>query len=248
MKLSILLLALENRPWRNVYDQLWSQVCHSSEVELLVEYDRGEKTSGQKRFDITQKAMGDYVCFVDDDDQVSSDYVKEILEGCKQDKDVITFCLEMTRSDRPKTEIWRFGLQTNQRSQGKMMVNHLCAWRRETATRVSWCPDVGYADDQLWMQPLYHAGLVQTEYHLPEVLYHYQFSPQVTQNQKTDRMAFTRQYVGSGLRCFKEDDELLVEVGGLERYQHSVVVRDRNRVETLRQLAELQQYHVVQVS
>ena len=250
MKLSIMILALEGRPWHDIYYELLSQsYAFPDQVEVLVEYDKGERTSGQKRHDVTQRSKGEYICFVDDDDKVASDYVSSILTGCESGADVVTFCLDLTRLDRQnsKVEVWHFGLQPNQRTRGKMMVNHLCAWKKEIATKVSWCPDIGYADDQLWMQPLFHAGLVKTEFHIQKVLYHYLFHQGTTQNQKANRMQFSREYVGTGLRCFKKDEEIYIEVGNCVKFDTAVVVRDRHRQETLIPLSELQHYHTIQI-
>lgn len=251
MKLSIMILALEGRPWTAIYQDLLKQSePFKDRVEVLVEHDRGERTSGQKRHTVTKRAKGEYICFVDDDDKVSSDYVREMLLGCESGMDVVTFCLDLTRLDKTsqKVEVWKFGLNVNLRVQGRMMVNHLCAWKKEIATRVSWCPEVGYADDQLWMQPLYHAGLIQTEHHIHKVLYHYLFHPAVTQQQRTDRMQFSRQYVGGGLRCFKKGEELLIEVGNCIKFSDAVIVRDNQCRETLVDLSDLQHYHTITIA
>jgi glycosyltransferase involved in cell wall biosynthesis len=48
-------------------------------VEIIVEGDAGEMTVGKKRNILLEKASGDYVCFVDDDDMVPDYYVSHIL-------------------------------------------------------------------------------------------------------------------------------------------------------------------------
>ena len=49
----------------------------TSEVEVLTELDDGTRSIGEKRNALVESAGGEYVCFVDDDDMVSSDYVGE---------------------------------------------------------------------------------------------------------------------------------------------------------------------------
>jgi hypothetical protein len=44
-------------------------------VEILIEKDDGESKIGAKRNRLIGRATGDYVCGIDDDDLVTSDYV-----------------------------------------------------------------------------------------------------------------------------------------------------------------------------
>lgn len=90
-KLSILICSLEKR--KESLDRLLSVLKQqkTDEVEILVDVDNGEKIIGQKRNDLLEKSTGDYVCFIDDDDLVSDDYISRILDAIKSKKDCITF-------------------------------------------------------------------------------------------------------------------------------------------------------------
>ena len=60
-------------------------------VEILYIGDNKKRTIGSKRNDLLLLAKGDYSCFIDDDDDVSEDYVDRILEASEKDTDCIVF-------------------------------------------------------------------------------------------------------------------------------------------------------------
>lgn len=89
MKLSILICTLESRRWflDKLMYQLKSQ--QTSDVEILIWKDGGDLTIGEKRNKLLEKASGDYICFVDDDDNVSEQYVNLILNAIKTEPDCV---------------------------------------------------------------------------------------------------------------------------------------------------------------
>lgn len=60
-------------------------------VEILVEVDDEKMPIGKKRNILLQKSSGKYVVFIDDDDSVSEDYIKNILNALDEEPDVIGF-------------------------------------------------------------------------------------------------------------------------------------------------------------
>lgn len=247
--LSLLMCGLESRPWQLVRDAICAQ-CEpvSSHVEFLTEIDDGTETSGVKRQRLMDSATGRYVAFLDDDDEYDPNYVRSLLRGCASAADVVTFCLDMLKDGRG-IEKWQFGLHPNNRRSGLMCANHLCAWRSDIARQVAWCPELGYADDHLWFQPLYHAGLLATQWHVQRVLYHYIYTSRGTANQTAERIRKSREYVGTGLRCFRtQADQLLVEVGGQRnRGSLKTLVRNcRNEVSEI-DVREHQHYHTITI-
>lgn len=93
-KLSILICSLDNR--KQFLERLMSLLDKqkNDDVEILVEVDNGEMTIGEKRNFLIKKSNGKYVCFIDDDDMVSNDYVDLILSKIDSNPDVIGFELE----------------------------------------------------------------------------------------------------------------------------------------------------------
>ena len=75
-------------------------------VEYLVDCaGRGVMTTGQKRNDLLARAKGEYICYVDDDDIVSNDYIQKVLEALESKPD----CVGMVGVlKRPGVEDWTF--------------------------------------------------------------------------------------------------------------------------------------------
>lgn len=238
-----------------MHDRVMFQIRNRPDIEFLYEADDGELSSGQKRFNLTHRARGEYISFVDDDDDLSRDYVNSIYSEMQKDcTDVISFNLQMTINNK-KLEAWKLLLcenGRNNRHKGEMMVNHLCAWRRELAIRSPWCPDLGYQDDSLWVFPLVHSGHVESHVHIDKTLYQYIYFDKVTENQKPLAKKFTNtQYLKNGIRCFLKDQEILLEVpvcgSGYKAHNKNTHVCVRNWLNeiSIQKLSSLHHYYTV---
>ena len=257
--LSILMPALSFRE-QNLADKIRSQIenlgSRKRTVEFLTSIDSGEKTSGQKRQALFDASSGERVCFVDDDDDVHEHYVEELAKSSVfwSDCSVITFNLRMTSTRRHaagrpinRHELWKFGLWGDRRSAGMMSANHLCAWRRDIAGLVAWDPTLGYADDQMWYQPiLNHPSLCLTSKHIDIPLYSYRFSYSGTINQRPDVVARTKRQNGSGTRCFIFDDRICIEVKPNHAPQGMIACRD-NKNSIVFVPESLTPYHVIKI-
>lgn len=208
MKLSVLIAAMPHRPHKEITAILRRQAEQCGGVEVLCEVDDG--LSGPKRQRLLEAAQGDYIAFVDDDDKVADDYVCELLEAARSGADVLTFNLDFYRNGH-LAETWQFGPWPNQRRKGKMQLNHLCAWRREIARKVAWCPDLGHNDDHLWFDPLYQAGLVKTTHHIDLPLYEYRYAANQTVNQSARIRKQSAEYMRGGKRCWLVGGEIIIE-------------------------------------
>jgi hypothetical protein len=102
--LSILIPTTPDRGemFTGLYNELQNQVeyCktfHPSlgNVQILVDdsvkFLEGGLSIGKKREALVMRAQGKYLCFVDDDDLVSGNYLETLLRLCQNDADVITF-------------------------------------------------------------------------------------------------------------------------------------------------------------
>jgi glycosyltransferase involved in cell wall biosynthesis len=89
IKLSILICSLESRSklLNRLLSVLGPQVENEKSVEILISKDNGNIPIGTKRNNLVSNAKGDYVCFVDDDDLVSNEYVKKILKAIETKPD-----------------------------------------------------------------------------------------------------------------------------------------------------------------
>jgi len=90
MKLSILIPTLSGRTEQclSLVDRLLDQIEKNSyPVEVVTLYDEGQKSIGTKRNELIQMAKGEYVCFVDDDDDITSNYIELLMEGINKGVD-----------------------------------------------------------------------------------------------------------------------------------------------------------------
>ncbi len=202
MQLSILIPTLVARSSRlaRLMAGLATQLTH--EVEVLLEQDNGEKPSGAKRNALLFRARGEYVAFVDDDDEVTGDYVSSLLDAMKTSPDVITFHA-LRDCDGGPTETVQFGLHLRDTVGSlRMAANHLCAWKRSLATRVRFPDFLGYGDDQFWYKPLHAAGWAQMEVNIPRPLYLYHYSKKCTVNQHPQNVRRSHELAAAGIDCF----------------------------------------------
>lgn len=154
----------------------------SKNVEHLVLIDNKKRSIGLKRESLVQSATGKYVAFVDDDDDISNDYVDSLLEGIRHNPDVVTFKQYCYINDNP-VSIINFSLN-NKENEGYVAgttVNrqpfHVCAWRSSIAKKYSFT-DKNYSEDWYWAQQLIKAS--KTEYHIDKAIHSYVYDDRVT--------------------------------------------------------------------
>lgn len=180
--LSILICSLESRrdSLRILLDNLFSQMI--DEVQILIDVDNGQKTTGQKRNDLLSSAKGKYIVYIDDDDNVSDDYIQLILEAIKFDCDVVGIHLLMTTNNNPDSECrtyhsikyktW-YDSPDPDRKGRKMYFrcpNHLNPVKRELAIQARF-PDENIGEDKDYSHNLY--PLLDTERYIEKPIYYY---------------------------------------------------------------------------
>lgn len=79
-RLSICICSLESRQTslQLLLDSL-DQQNNGTLVQILTDVDDGSISIGQKRNQLVDKATGDYIAFIDDDDAVADDYIIKII-------------------------------------------------------------------------------------------------------------------------------------------------------------------------
>ena len=180
MKLSILICSLEQRKQllELLVRELEKQVSLAKargKVEILTDIDRGEKIIGQKRNDLLNRAKGDYIVFIDDDDWVYPCYVKEILKALKTNPDSLAICGHMT-TDGANQEQWFISIEHEWvRTNGiyYRFPNHITPVKREHALKVKF-PTINCHEDYQYGLGL--RGHLKTEVKIEEPVYHYRYS------------------------------------------------------------------------
>jgi glycosyltransferase involved in cell wall biosynthesis len=144
------------------------------QVEVLTECDSGEMCVGAKRNRLLERAQGEYVCFVDDDDDVTDDYVDKILEAIKSKPS----CVGISGRIFYQGE-WRLfhhsieygGWYTGTDGDFYRTPNHLNPVRREIALDAMFDESKGFGEDHDYSLRL--RPLLETEIIIEEPIYIY---------------------------------------------------------------------------
>lgn len=189
-KLSILICTLP-QPYRDILyisrlaTKLTNQI-RGRKVQILYLGDNKSITVGEKRNELLRIAKGERIIFVDDDDQITDNYIDKLLEYCKLDFDCISIGVHFTRNgDGDATYDYNYKQNINfrdtnnggKRMHGRMP-NHLCLWKKEVARRVEF-PHKNLGEDHDWAEKQI---LLDYSFHdTKELLYHYDFKDKNTQ-------------------------------------------------------------------
>jgi glycosyltransferase involved in cell wall biosynthesis len=123
-------------------------------VEIIVDTDNMNKSVGKKRNDLIEKAKGEFICFIDDDDFVSENYLSTILYHLNSGIDILLIGIEHIENGVKKTKIlpslYMDNLNTGEAS-FKTNHFHLCPHKKSIARNVMFdC--VNFAEDMLYSQ------------------------------------------------------------------------------------------------
>ena len=184
IKLSILIPVHESH-WKQcdeLLDHLNKQFANKEEVEIIPFMNKGEFTKGYYRNLLLTLAKGEYVCFIDADDWTNENYIQLLLKGIKTQpthislKGVIT-----TNGQNPK--IFE---HSNKYDSWKTMpsgdveylrtISHLNCIKSSIATQFKF-PEINHGEDHAWSELICKSGLLNKEYYIDTVLYHYNYIP-----------------------------------------------------------------------
>ena len=192
-KLSILICAIHKRRemLKTLLDSLYAQVFNLPEpqdVEILYSIDDKEMSIGEKRNLLMSIARGEYVCFVDDDDRVSGDYIPLILRALDTKPDCVSIMRMVTfGSVYPLLERSSLAYRalenatTDAEGIRKSFSYHLCPMKRSIASSVKF-PDLSFNEDLKWGMEI--SPLLKTMVPIQLPCYHYNFFFESTETQK----------------------------------------------------------------
>lgn len=188
-KLSILIPTIPSRldQFKVIYEKIDLQ-ARDRNVEILWVGDNKKRSIGLKRDALVQISKGEYVAFVDDDDDVSTDYIIKLLQAIEQFPDVITFrqlsyydkthCIINFDLHNSVNEPFKpVGLTENPLTI-KRRPFHVCAFRGDIARRYHF-PDKMWGEDWEWCEQVLKD--VKTQVHIDEILHIYRFNTEVTE-------------------------------------------------------------------
>lgn len=181
MKLSILTPTIPERSAQ--VSALCAKIAEQStgaQVEHLVLCDNRTRTIGAKRQALVDIARGDYFSFVDDDDDISPDYVASILTAINAGADVVTFRQRAIYNGAESEVVFGVNNQDAPFNPGMETLRapwHVCAWRRDT---VAGClfGESNYGEDLTWC--LQARRRARTGTHIDRVLHTYRHDAALT--------------------------------------------------------------------
>lgn len=181
MTLSILIPTIESRyqQFSALLDFLEVQPGFKTYFNIFAYYDEGQMTIGEKRQLLLEQADGDYVAFIDDDDEVTDQYIPRIIAACWNKPDVVGFKGWMT-TNGAKKELWEISKSNPYKTchQGPFRYlrfnNHLSPVKREIALKIGY-KFMTHGEDYDYACRLQQSGLIRSEFFIDEFLYHYKY-------------------------------------------------------------------------
>lgn len=183
MKLSILIPTVPRRLhsfFPSMVENLQGQIG-DQDIEILGFYDNKRRSVGAKRNSLLQIANGEYVTFIDDDDEVTPDYVSEIMNGIADSgPDVVVYDVICTINNG-RQQYCRYGVEYEYHEEGDDWYGkpaHTHVWRREIAKQGIF-PETNFSEDMNWVKQVW--PLVRQQLRISKVLYHYNFNDAISE-------------------------------------------------------------------
>lgn len=161
--LSILICSVDTEERQNelkkLINELHRQISknYAEEIiEIIVDTDNMIKSVGQKRNDLIEKARGEFICFIDDDDFISENYLSTILYHLNSGIDILLIAIEHIENGVNKPKIIP-SLYIDNLNTGEAVFKtnhfHLCPHKKSIARNVlfEW---VNFAEDMLYSQKM----------------------------------------------------------------------------------------------
>ncbi len=176
IKLSILICSLTERSSKFLSPLLESleKQIENQPVEIIVFSDNAKRPIGKKRNDCLLLSQGEYVCFVDDDDRISDDYVLSILNSISKNPDVIVFDAEISFNGENKKKV-KYGKEFNYCELNSVYYrhpNHLMVHKKNNITESY--KEIKTGEDDEWAFRMLNNIKIQER--IDRVLYYYDYN------------------------------------------------------------------------
>lgn len=182
--LSILIPTLGER--RKLFERLLAGLLPQTEayggrVLVTAWLNDGKPSLPEIRQTLIETAATDYVCFVDDDDLVTDDYVSQIMTALDASRpDYVGFQVQCYSDGVPTAVAYhelKNGRWRNTPGRFYRDISHINPIRTELARRVSFRrTKAGGAEDRAWADQLRRLNVLKSEVVIDRILYHYLYS------------------------------------------------------------------------
>ena len=152
-------------------------------IEILTESDNGENSVGKKRNNVIDRAMGEYVCFIDDDDAVTDIYISATMKALESKPDVVELVGYLPKYNLPFIHNLNCGGHFKKDGIQFRTPNHLNTIKTEIARNIRY-PEISHGEDQDYSHRLWDSGLITTEALIGERMYIYQFNSKTSETVK----------------------------------------------------------------
>lgn len=164
--------------------QVQSNQLHAK-VEVLFYLDDQAHKVGTKRNSLLAASRGQYISYIDDDDDVSPNYVKLIYDTLVKNPncDCISLAGVIRTPGQPEKDFVH-SLKYHQASTGQnntrkiiySPVYHLNPIKRSIAIQFKF-PEYNFNEDAIWANALNNSGLLKQEAIVDQILYFYNYDP-----------------------------------------------------------------------
>ena len=142
-------------------------------MEIIVFSDNAKRPIGKKRNDCLLLSQGEYVCFVDDDDRISDDYISSILNSINENPDVIVFDALIT-FDEQRPKLVKYGREFDYYEKEDAYYrhpNHLMVHKKSNITESF--QDIKIGEDDEWASRM--LDRIVTQSRIEKILYYYEY-------------------------------------------------------------------------
>lgn len=187
-KLSILICTVEGREHflerltkileKQIMPRYWSSI---EVISIGGNKEDDAMSIGAKRSLLLDLADGEYVCFIDDDDRVSENYVELLLPGIEKGVDCCSLRGIITE-DGQNPLIFEHSIKykeykTNPEGMPvryERYPNHLNCIKASIAKQFRF-PETNHGEDTDWATKIFKSGLIKTEHYIDNILYNYEY-------------------------------------------------------------------------
>jgi hypothetical protein len=154
-----------------------SENCLQNFVKISFSSDSGKMSIGEKRNLLLFNSKCDYLNFIDDDDDVSNDYVYFIYSKLKLNKDCISLVGKMTTNglfEKKFVHSIKYKSYFEDKGVYYRPPNHLNPIKREIAVQQSF-PEKNFGEDTDWAIEMCSKNLLKTEVEVEKIYYFYKY-------------------------------------------------------------------------